>query len=127
MQTHFNLNELNQFTGSEQFFKHWGNKKLIYTEGMQYLANKLNCYWLIEEIAFVILPRLLKNHLDYFYCIQFFVENDCSAIITIDDGNGNIHFNHKIKWTDFPTIGETVKFYLCDSGSHYCLMLPGEY
>lgn len=127
MQANFNLNELNQFTGSEQLFEHWVNKRLMYTEGFQYLANKLNCYWLIEEIAYVILPRLLKSHPDWFYCIQLFVHADHSAILGVDDGNGNIHFNHNIKWTDFPIIGEVIKFYLCDSGGHYCLMLPSEY
>lgn len=127
MQDHFNLSELNQFRGSSCTFQHWGNNRLIYTEGIQYLANKLNCYWLIEEIAYVILPRLLQYHRDYFYCIKIGVNKDSSAIIQTDDGNGNIHFNHNIIWTDFPIFRKEVKFYLCDGGDHYCLMLPSEY
>lgn len=127
MQTNFNLNELNHFTGSEYVFQHWCNNRLVYTEGIQHLANKLKCYWLIEEMAYVILPKLLEHHFDHFYCIKFFVNNDFSATILIDDGNGNIHFDYEIRWTDFPIIGKEIKFYLCNSGNHYCLMLPSEY
>jgi hypothetical protein len=32
------LSDLNQFSGSEQFFKHGINHKLVYTEGVQYSA-----------------------------------------------------------------------------------------
>ena len=126
MKNNFSLNELNNFTGSENFFKHGVNRNIIYTEGVQYLAEKARCYWLIDEIACVLLPHLLKEHFDEFYCIQLLV-TDHSAIITIDDGNGNIYVNHKIKWTDFPITGEPVKFFLCKSDKCYCLMLPTEY
>ncbi|MEO8964712.1 MAG: DUF6876 family protein [Gammaproteobacteria bacterium] len=70
MHTDFNLNELNQFISSGQFFKHWINSKLVYTEGVQYLAEKAHCYWLIDEIAFVLLPHLLKKYKDHFYSIK---------------------------------------------------------
>jgi hypothetical protein len=120
MRSQFNLNELNQFS------KHGVNRKLIYTEGVQYLAEQTGCYWLIDEIACVLLPHLLKKHNDGFYSIQLLVI-DCSAVITVDDGNGTIHVNHKIKWTDFPISGEPIKFFLCESDMYYCLMLPSEY
>jgi hypothetical protein len=123
----FNLSELKHFTGSEQFFKHGMNRKLIYTEGVRHLAEKAGCYWLIDDVAIVLLPALLKKHKDYFYSIQLFVQRDCSAVVTIGDGNGNTHLDHKVKWTDFPIIGEAVKFFLYESEDHYCLMLPSEY
>jgi hypothetical protein len=126
MDTNFNLNDLNQFSGSEQFFKHGVNRRLIYTEGVRYLAEQARCYWLIDEIACLLLPLLLKKYNDTFYSIQL-LANDSSAVITIDDGNGNIHINHKINWTDFPVSGEPVKFFLCESDKYYCLMLRNEY
>jgi hypothetical protein len=126
MRTNFNLNELKQFCGSEQFFKHSINRKLIYTEGIQYLAKNARCYWFIDEIAVILLPSLLKNRYDEFYSIQLLV-TDCSAVITVGDGNGNTHMKHKIEWTDFPISGIPVDFYLCASGEHYCLMLTNEY
>jgi hypothetical protein len=127
MQTNLSLTELYQFSGSEQFFKHGVNRKLIYTEGIQYLAEKAKCYWLIYDIASVLLPQLLKSHRDQFYALEFLVKSDHSATLTIGDGNGKIYLNHKVKWTDFPIIGESVKFYLCESEEYYCLMLPREY
>jgi hypothetical protein len=126
MQSDFNINELRQFSGSAQFFKHAINRKFIYTEGVQYLAENAGCYWLIDEIAVVLLPYLLKKHYDEFYSIQLLV-NDNSAVITVDDGNGKIHINHKIQFTDFPISGIPIKFFLCASEEYYCLMLPNEY
>ena len=123
----FNLNELKHFTGSEQFYKHGINRKLIYTEGVQYLAEKAGCYWLIDSVACLLLPLVLKKHKDHFYSIQLFVQPDGSAVVTIGDGNGNSYLDHKVRWTDFPIVGEAVKFFLCESEGHYCLMLPSEY
>jgi hypothetical protein len=125
MQTNLSLSEFDQFTGSEQFFRLGINSKLIYTEGIRCLAEKARCFWLIDEIAGM-LPYLLKQHHDYFYSLQFLVTGS-SGVITVDDGNGNILLNHKIKWTDFPIVGEPVKFFLCESEEYYCLMFPSEY
>lgn len=41
--------ELNQFYGSATLCKHWLGLK--YTEGIQYLAQEANCYWLLAEGA----------------------------------------------------------------------------
>jgi hypothetical protein len=120
------LSDLNQFSGSEQFFKHGVNHKLVYTEGVQYLAQQAKCYWLIDEIACVLFPQLLKKYNDGFYSIRLLVTNS-TGVITVDDGNGNVHINHKINWTDFPISGKPVQFFLCESDKYYCLMLPGEY
>lgn len=127
MDKNFNLNELNQFRGSDVLFQHWF-AKMCYTEGVRYLANKVECYWLIEEIAHVILPRLLKKNKDKFYSIQLLVNSDQSAEIIICNGNNNIYLQHKITWTDFPIVNQIIQFYLCDTPhNYYCLMLPSEY
>ena len=125
--SNFNLVDLNHFCGSQQFFRHSLNRKLIYTEGIQYLAEKAMCYWLIDEIALVLLPELLKKFKDHFYSIKLLVSPDNSAVITADDGNGNIHLTHKVNWTNFPVIGKEVRLYLCESEDNYCLMLASEY
>lgn len=127
MNEKFSLDELSHFTGSEEIFQYWGNKRFVYTQGIQYLANKAKCYWLIDEIGLILLPRLLKKHPDEFYTIQLSVNPDSSAMITVDDGNGNIYLNHRIDWTTFPITDQPVKLFLCDSGTYYCLMLPNEY
>jgi hypothetical protein len=124
---HFDLDELNQFTGSETLYRYWSHGKLVYTEGVQYLASKMECYWLIDEIGRVIFSKLLRDYLGWFYVIHFLVYADCTAIIKVDDGNGNTHLEHKINWTDFPMLEKPVKFFLCESDGYYCLMLPSEY
>ncbi len=124
MNKNFSLDELKHFTGSDEIYQHWISQ-MCYTEGIKHLANETDSYWLIDEIAFVILPRLLKENRDWFYSIELSTHSDQSAVMTVSNGNGNIYLKHLINWTDFPM--ETVHFYLCDSGDYYCLMLPSEY
>jgi hypothetical protein len=37
-------------TGSETVFRHW-TRRLVYTEGVQDLANQAKAYWLIDLVA----------------------------------------------------------------------------
>ncbi|HEY9847164.1 MAG TPA: hypothetical protein V6D03_13330 [Candidatus Caenarcaniphilales bacterium] len=41
---------LPHFHGCETFYRHWTGR-LIYTEGVKYLADTAHCYWLIDAIA----------------------------------------------------------------------------
>ncbi len=118
--------DMYHFTGSDTAFKHWISP-LRYTEGVRYLAEETESYWLIDTIAFVIFPRLLKENKDWFYSIEFSVNRNGSAVMSVSDGNGNMYLKHSIKWTDFPYIEKPVKFFLCESEVYYCLMLPSEY
>lgn len=127
MDIHFNLAQLRQFTGSECFFKHWCNSNIVYTEGIKYLAEKAKCWWLIDEIALVLFPRLLLGHKDSFYSIELIAHADGSAFIKVGDGNNKIYLKHRINWTDFPVLGNPLQLYLCESGNDYCLMLSHEY
>ncbi len=126
MNKKFSLDELKHFTSSDEIYQHWISQ-MCYTEGVKYLANETDGYWLVDEIAFVILPRLLKENKDWFYSIKLSINSDKSAVITVSNGNDNIYMKHPINWTDFFVLEKAVDFYLCDSGSYYCLMLPGEY
>ena len=96
MSEKFSLDELKYFIGSEAIFQHWISK-MCYTEGVKYLANRTSSYWLIDELAFVILPKLLKENRDQFYLVELSVNSDKSAVISISNGNGNIYLNHPIK------------------------------
>ena len=127
------LDELKHSAGSNDVSRNWysylnWNSQMHYTEGVRDLADKTESYWLIYEIKFVILPRLIKENKDRFYCIELLVISARSAVIIISDSDGNnIHLKHHIHWTDFLVVEKTVKFYLCDAESDYCLMLPSEY
>lgn len=43
------LQNLQHFCGSEQYYKH--GLGLCYTDGIKYLAENAQCYWLIDAIA----------------------------------------------------------------------------
>ena len=43
------LQNLEHFCGSEQYYKHWLG--LCYTDGIKYLAENAQCFWLIDAIA----------------------------------------------------------------------------
>lgn len=48
-----NKEDLEQFTGSTQWYKHWTGR-LIYTEGVHYVAEhggQHGAYWLVDAIA----------------------------------------------------------------------------
>ena len=49
--TNLTLAELDQFTGSTQWFRHSFNRAVIYTEGLQFVAERGGAFWLIDAIA----------------------------------------------------------------------------
>ncbi len=111
---------LQQFSGSETIYK----IPLIqtrYTEGMKYLANAADCYWLITDVS-VIAKSLMKK--SFFITIDFnrlpSAEQDEAELI-YSDGNGNIFETHRYSVTDFPL--DELRLFFVDG----TLMLPGEY
>ncbi|MEG4850820.1 hypothetical protein QUB10_07910 [Microcoleus sp. B5-D4] len=50
---------LKHFGGTEQYYKHWLG--IQYTDGVKYLADNAQCYWLIDAIASH-QPRLRRKH-----------------------------------------------------------------
>lgn len=43
--------DLREFTGSQQFFRHWMSSKVVYTEGIAHLAETAGAFWLIDAIV----------------------------------------------------------------------------
>jgi hypothetical protein len=113
------LNELRQFTGTTQWFRHGLNRKVLYTEGVQYLAEQARAYWLVDEIA------LAQGHVapvkaTLFQVWDLTVKNSAAAL-TCEDGNGNTVYSKQIEFTDFPEPG--IRFFFADN----VLMLLSEY
>jgi hypothetical protein len=42
---------LAQFTGSTHFYRHGLVREVLYTEGVEYVAETAGGYWLLDEIA----------------------------------------------------------------------------
>lgn len=112
------LATLDQFTGSQQAFYHPMFKKFVYTEGVRYLAQNAECYWLLEHIFLHQTNPKIKA--EGFQTWKLVKQED-TATITIDDGNGNIIETFPIDFTDFP-LDEIILFMIGDT-----LLLPSEY
>jgi hypothetical protein len=81
--------DLNQFTGSENWYRHGINRKVLFTDGAKYVADEAGAYWLLDEIA------LIQHYskavaAEEFQVWKLTVRQDHSATLTCDDGNGNI-------------------------------------
>lgn len=112
--------DLHHFTGSENWYRHSLNRKVLYTEGAQYLAEHGGAYWLLDSIA-VAQAHVKAVKAEEFQVWTLKVNSDSTALLTCDDGNGRIVFDQSIPFTDFPL--PEVKLYFCNN----VIMLPGEY
>ena len=112
--------DLMQFTGSEQWYRHGINRKVLFTDGAKYVADAAGAYWLLDEIA-IIQPYDKRVAAEEFQLWKLVVRPDHTATLTCDDGNGNIVFTKEIAFTDFPL--PEIKLYFVNNVIH----LPSEY
>jgi len=115
-----NAADLAQFTGTEQWFRHSINPKVLYTEGARHVAEHGQAYWLLDEIA-LIQPYDKRVAAEAFQVWKLVVRPDNTATLTCDDGNSNVVFSKDIEYTDFPL--ETITLYCANNVIH----LPSEY
>ena len=112
--------DLAQFTGTEQWYRHSINRTVLYTDGIRYVAEHGQAYWLLDEIA-LIQPFDKNVAAEEFQVWKLEVQPDKTATLTCDDGNGNVVFSKEIPYTDFPL--ETITLYFANDVIH----LPSEY
>jgi hypothetical protein len=112
--------DLRQFTGTETWYRHPLNRKIVYTEGVQYVAENGGAYWLLDEIA-LIQPHDRKVAAEPFQLWKLTVRTDRTATLACDDGNGNFVFTKELVYTDFPL--DEIKLYFTDNP----ILLPSEY
>ena len=111
--------ELRQFTGSEVAYVSPLFNRFRYTEGVQYLAEKAEAYWLLDFIfSHQCIPAIKAER---FQVWKIKVQEDDSAIITVEDGNDNEVKQYGIPLTDFPL--EAFTLWMVGR----CLLLPSEY
>src|ERR1700722_12248458 len=100
--------DLNQFTGTEHWYRHALNRRVTYTDGVKYLAETGGAYWLIDEIAFSQIHPKVKAEPFQSWTLQREVgpaplhELTSKATLSATDGNKNVIFRKKIEYTDFP-------------------------
>ena len=104
--------DLRQFTGTETSFRHPINRNVLYTEGVQYVAEQGGAYWLIDEIA-LIQPYDKKVASEPFQVWKLMVRADRRATLACEDGSGKLVFTKELEFTDFPL--DEIKFYFTDN------------
>ncbi len=87
--------DLAQFTGTTRYFKHWTGK-IVYTDGVQYLAERAGAYWLIDLIASY---QPLKIE---FQCWTLKVDDQGGYCAICKDRDNMILLKQKFEYTDFP-------------------------
>ena len=115
-----NTADLAQFTGSENWYRHAINRAVLFTDGAKYVADQAGAYWLLDEIA-IIQPHNARVAAEGFQVWKLAVNADRSAVLTCDDGNGNVVYSKEIEYTDFPLDGITLYF------TNNTILLPSEY
>jgi len=94
---------LPQFSGSENWYKH-SLSGYTYTDGVKYLAEKAEAYWLIDKILITTkhIPKLQLQEYQEFTSWELIVNDDRTATLIAEDGNGHKIYSEKIDYTDFP-------------------------
>jgi len=113
-------NNLEQFTGTEQYYTH---HSLLLTDGAKYLAEKAQCYWLMDVIWSHTHCEKWLGKEDFIVCTLTVLNS--KATVAFDDGNSNILMTQEIPFTDFPL--NKIKLYVVSDGSNFVVMLPSEY
>ena len=118
------------FYGTEHYYGHW-TSRLIWTDGVQYLAEKAGAYWLIDAIAsWQIKPKVRREP---FQVWTLKVNREAKAdpnadkppVMAVltgkDDEPGRVLARQEIEFTDFPL--DSIKLYV-EGG---VLLLPSEH
>lgn len=109
-----------QFSGTENWYRHWLAKAMLYTDGVKSFAEhggQGGAYWFLDVVATECFPLLRKEG---FLHIVLSVQGG-QATAKADDGNGRPLWTKAIAFTDMQE-GDW-RFYLTDN----VLLLPGEY
>ncbi len=89
--------ELQQFYGTTRYYENFTG--LLFTDGVKYLADHAECYWLIDLVGSY-QPQLRDVP---FQVWRIEVKHDDSALVTmIEDTGQPVKIKQEIPFTDFP-------------------------
>jgi hypothetical protein len=104
-----NAADLQQFTGTEHWYRHGLIRNVLFTDGAKFLAERAGAFWLLDEIA--IAQRFeAKVAAEGFQTWKLNVRPDHSATLCCEDGNGRAVYSKEITFTDFPLPQITLYF-----------------
>ena len=111
--------ELRQFTGSEEFYRHFTNA-VIYTQGVKFLAERARLYWLIDLIASLQTRALKDRALREFQLWELRIANGKAVLVCLRDSE-DVAFRVPLKFADSAL--DYVRLYV-ENGT---LLLPSEH
>lgn len=113
---------LQQFTGTEKLYRH-PLSKLVYTDGVKYLADAAGAYWLIDAVgSYQTRPELRGERLQMWRLERDGDRARLTCSRDIENGRPvDVYVTQDITFTDFPLAGVTL--YVADG----VLLLPSEY
>jgi hypothetical protein len=110
---------LRSFIGTTEYHRHWSGMR--FTDGVKFLADTANAYWLLDVIASWQPKALLDPALQEFQLWELFVKPDRSARIVCSRDSEDKAFQQEIEYTDFAL--DYVRLYVEDS----VILLPSEH
>jgi len=113
--------DLRQFTGTEHWYRHGLVHRVLFTDGVKYMADNGGAYWLVDEIALAQIDDTRAIAAEAFQLWKLMVRPDATATLTCEDCNGNAVFTKELTFTDFPL--EKITLYFTDN----VILLPSEY
>ena len=119
MNTHELQTNLSHFTGTENYYRVM--PRLVITDGVQYLANQANSYWLVSTIY----SHLLSNAIYSEFVVARLTVTGTTADLVLDDGNDQVIAKQAIEYTDFAL--DEISIYCCYQQQGWILLLPSEY
>ena len=115
------LQGIGQFTGTEQYFKHWTGMA-NYTDGIKFVIDSVPAAWLVDKIITTGRSRAYKFNQDFQIWYLVVRHKQATLLMKYDSGQGQKkQYEEKITYTNFPT--GVWKFYMIDG----VLLLPTEY
>ena len=116
---------LEQFWGSEHFYRWSALTPSVLTDGTKYLAEAAGAFWLFDAIDSHLAARGLNADTEFVSAKLKLIPDTSAAELTLDDGNGTIWMTQHIPFTDFPL--PYIDTYAVWNGQGWTHMLPGEY
>ena len=124
--------DLRQFTGDLMRFRHPLNRSVIYTPGVQYLAEVGGAYWLIDAIASYLSPNFIRKvaaddpRIAAMHFWTLTLRDDDTAVLEARaDSPCEPFVRQNVEYTDFPL--ETVSIWAANDGRKWTLYLPSEH
>ena len=115
--------QLDQFTGTLNYWRHPIFPRMAYTDGIQYMAKEAEAYWLVDFVFAHQLDAPIRDYrkTDNFQVWKLTVNDDNTAKMVVEDGNLNVIATYEIGYTDFPL--KKIEMFLQND----VLFLPSEY